>query len=110
MLVAVVASARSSTPNSPARDRDLELISVIRALVETRPSPPPLLAWLAEDYPGPFAAPDLDRRLWRYALAYTIRHIIFWPPDRAEADGLDPAHPLHTLGRLIDAPLPLAVT
>ncbi len=59
---------------------------------------------------GPFAAPDLDRRLWRYALAYTIRHIIFWPPDRAEADGLDPAHPLHTLGRLIDAPLPLAVT
>jgi len=89
---------------------DLELISVIRALdTETRLGVPrpPLLAWLAEDYPELFAAPDLDRQLWRYAIAYTIRHIIFWPPDRAEADGLDPGHPLHTLRRLIDAPLPL---
>ena len=89
---------------------DLELISVIRALdVETRLGVPrpPLLAWLAEDYPELFAAPDLDRRLWQYAIAYTIRHIIFWPPDRAEADGLDPGHPLHTLRRLINDPLPL---
>ena len=89
---------------------DLELISVIRALdTETRLGVPrpPLLAWLAEDYPELFAALDLDRRLWRYAIAYTIRHIIFWPPDRAEANGLDPGHPLHTLRRLIDAPLPL---
>jgi aminoglycoside phosphotransferase (APT) family kinase protein len=89
---------------------DLELISVIRALdVETRLGVrrPPLLAWLAEDYPELFAATDLNRRLWRYAIAYTIRHIIFWPPDRAEADGLDPGHPLHTLRRLINAPLPL---
>lgn len=89
---------------------DLELIPVVRALdIETRLGVPrpPLLAWLAEDYPGLFAAPDLDSRLWRYAIAYTIRHIIFWPPDRAEADGLDPGHPLHTLRRLIDAPLPL---
>ena len=89
---------------------DLELISVIRALdMETRLGVPrpPLLAWLAEDYPELFTAPDLDRRLWRYAIAYTIRHVIFWPPDRAEADGLDPGHPLHTLRRLIDAPLPL---
>lgn len=89
---------------------DLELISVIRALdVETRLGVyrPPLLAWLAEDYPELFAAPDLGRRLWRYAIAYTIRQIIFWPPDRAEADGLDAGHPLHTLRRLADAPLPL---
>lgn len=88
---------------------ELELISVIRALdVETRLGVPrpPLLAWLAEDYPELFAAPDLDTRLWQYALAYTIRHVIFWPPDRAEADGLDPGHPLHTLRRLVDAPLP----
>jgi hygromycin-B 7''-O-kinase len=88
---------------------DLELISVVRALdMESRLGVPrpPLLAWLAEDYPELFAAPDLDRRLWLYAIAYTIRHIIFWPPDRAEADGLDPGHPLHTLRRLIDAPLP----
>ncbi len=93
--------------------RDLELISVIRALdAETRLGVPrpPLLAWLAEDYPELFAAPDLGRRLWLYALAHTVRHIIFWPPDRPEADGLDPGHPLHTLRRLIDAPLPLWIT
>jgi aminoglycoside phosphotransferase (APT) family kinase protein len=90
--------------------RDLELISVVRALdAETRLGlqRPPLLAWLAADYPELFAAADLDRRLWLYALAYTIRQIIFWPPDRAEADDLEMTHPLHTLRRLIDAPLPL---
>jgi aminoglycoside phosphotransferase (APT) family kinase protein len=88
---------------------DLELISVVRALdAENRLGlwRPPLLAWLAEDYPELFAGPDLDRRLWLYALAYTTRQIIFWPPDRAEADGLAVTHPLHTLRRLIDAPLP----
>jgi len=67
----------------------------------------PLLAWLAADYPDLFSAPDLDKRLWLYALAYTIRHIIFWPPDRPKAGGLDVSHPLHTLRRLVDAPLPL---
>jgi aminoglycoside phosphotransferase (APT) family kinase protein len=90
--------------------RDLELMSVVRALdAETRLGiqRPPLLAWLAEDYPELFGAADLHRRLWLYALAYTIRQIIFWPPDRAEADGLEVTHPLHTLRRLIDAPLPL---
>jgi aminoglycoside phosphotransferase (APT) family kinase protein len=88
---------------------DLELISVVRALdAEARlgVQRPPLLAWLAEDYPELFSPADLDRRLWLYALAYTIRQIIFWPPDRAEADGLEATHPLHTLRRLIDAPLP----
>jgi hygromycin-B 7''-O-kinase len=88
---------------------DLELISVIRALdVETRLGVPrpPLLAWLAEDYPELFTGPDLNRRLRLYALAYAIRQIIFWPPDRTEADGLDAGHPLHTLRRLVDAPLP----
>ena len=91
---------------------DLELVSVVRALdMETRfgiPRPP-LLAWLAEDYPELFAAPDLGRRLWLYAISYTIRQIVFWPPDRTEADGLDPGHPLHTLRRLADAPLPLPI-
>ena len=89
--------------------RDLELISVVRALdAESRLGlrRPPLLAWLAEDYPELFGTADTDRRLWLYALAYTIRQIIFWPPDRAEADGLEATHPLHTLRRLIDAPLP----
>jgi aminoglycoside phosphotransferase (APT) family kinase protein len=88
---------------------DLELISVVRALdAEARlgVQRPPLLTWLAEDYPELFSPADLERRLWLYALAYTIRQIIFWPPDRAEADGLEPTHPLHALRRLIDAPLP----
>jgi aminoglycoside phosphotransferase len=88
---------------------DLELISVVRALdAETRLGVPrpPLLAWLAEDYPPLFSVPGLERRLWQYALAYTIRQIVFWPPDRAEADGLDRGHPLHTLRRLVDGPLP----
>jgi aminoglycoside phosphotransferase (APT) family kinase protein len=91
--------------------RDLELISVVRALdAESRLGVrrPPLLAWLAEDYPELFGTADLDRRLWLYAIAYTIRQIIFWPPDRAEADDLEVTHPLHTLRRLIDAPLPAA--
>jgi hypothetical protein len=57
--------------------------------------------------PGLFGAADLHRRLWYYALAYTIRQIIFWPPDRAETDDLEVTHPLHALRRLIDAPLPL---
>jgi aminoglycoside phosphotransferase (APT) family kinase protein len=90
--------------------RDLELISVVRALdAETRLGiqRPPLLAWLAEDYPELFGTANLRGRLWLYALAYTIRQIIFWPPDRAEADDLDITHPLHTVRRLIDAPLPL---
>ena len=90
--------------------RDLELISVVRALdAETRLGlrRPPLLAWLAADYPELFGPADLRRRLWAYALAYTIRQIIFWPPDRAEADDLEVTHPLRTLRRLIDAPLPL---
>jgi hygromycin-B 7''-O-kinase len=91
---------------------DLELISLVRALdAEGRAGlrRPPLLAWLAADYPELFGGAGLEQRLWLYALAYTIRQIIFWPPDRPEADGLDPGHPLHTLRRLIDAPLPVRI-
>lgn len=89
--------------------RDVELVSVVRALdMETRLGipRPPLLGWLTEDYPELFAAPDLAERMWRYAIAYTIRQIVFWPPDRAENDGLDQGHPVRTLRRLADAPLP----
>ena len=88
---------------------DLELISFIRAVDAERRlriERPPVLEWLRCDYPELFSAPDLDRRLWLYALTYTLRQIIFWPPDRPEHDGLDPSHPVHTLRRLIDAPLP----
>jgi aminoglycoside phosphotransferase (APT) family kinase protein len=87
---------------------DLEVISIVRALDAERRlgiRRPPLLEWLRQDYPELFAAPDLDRRLWLYALAYTLRQILFWPPDRPEHAGLTPTHPVHTIRRLIDGPL-----
>lgn len=55
--------------------------------------------------PKLFAAADLERRLWLYALAYTMRGIIFWPPDRPEADRA-PDHQLHLLRCLTQGPLP----
>jgi aminoglycoside phosphotransferase (APT) family kinase protein len=87
---------------------DLELISFVRAMDAERRlgiARPPLLDWLQEDYPELFAAPDLDRRLWLYALAFTLRHILFYPPDRPEGAGLEPTHPVHTLRRLVNRPL-----
>jgi aminoglycoside phosphotransferase (APT) family kinase protein len=88
--------------------RDLELISLVRMVELTRTwigrEPPPVLRWLQEDYPQMFAALDLERRLWLYALAYTMRGIIFWPPDRPEAE-LEPEHQLHLLRRLTQAPM-----
>jgi hypothetical protein len=82
-----------------ARTLPLEVAALLRALHAW--SVPGDLADLLR-YPGEDPDP-----LWLYALAYTIRQIIFWPPDRAEADDLEITHPLHTLRRLIDAPLPL---
>lgn len=87
---------------------ELELISFVRAMDAERRRGivrPPLLDWLEQDYPELFAGPDLDRRLWLYALAYTLRHILFWPPDRPEHAGLEPTHPIHRLRRLLDGPL-----
>jgi hypothetical protein len=57
--------------------RDLELISVVRALdAESRLGlqRPPLLAWLAEDYPEPFGPADLDKRLWLYRGSSSVRN------------------------------------
>ncbi len=86
--------------------RDLELVSVIRMLEDARTLRgsviPPVLHWLREDYPRLFEAPDLEHRLWLYALAYTVRAIVFWPPDRPETR-LDPVHQLHRLRRLMQA-------
>jgi hypothetical protein len=87
---------------------DLELISLVRAIDAERRlgiTRPPLLDWLQQDYPDLFATPDLDRRLWLYALAFTLRHILFYPPDSPEDGGLEPSHPVHTLRRLVDGPI-----
>ncbi len=64
---------------------------------------PPLLAWAREAYPALFAAPDLDQRLWLYQLAYTVRGIVVWPPDREEA-ALDSRHPARRLRTLVERP------
>jgi hypothetical protein len=61
-----------------------------------------VIRWIQDDYPKLFEAPDLDRRLWLYALAYTVRGIVFWPPDRPETE-LDQVHQLHRLRRLAKA-------
>jgi aminoglycoside phosphotransferase (APT) family kinase protein len=90
--------------------RDLELISFIRALDVERlvgAPPPPILRWIEDAYPELFAHPHLHERLWLYGLASAMHFVLFWPPDRPEGAGLHPAHPLHHLRRLIDAPLPL---
>ena len=56
---------------------------------------PPLFTWLAADYPS-CSAPLTCTGACGYTLSLT-----------AEADDLEVTHPLHTLRRLIDAPLPL---
>lgn len=85
---------------------DLELVSVIRMLEDARMLAdrplPPVLGWLRAAYPQLFAAPDLERRLWLYALAYTVRGIVFWPPDRPETE-LFAVHQVHRLRRLMHA-------
>lgn len=88
--------------------RDLELFSLIRVLADARalhgPAIPPVMRWMREDYPQLFKAPDLDRRLWLYTLAYTVRGIVYWPPDRPETELFD-VHQLHRLRRLTKAGL-----
>lgn len=88
--------------------RDLELVSLVRMLDDARTQHglaiPPVLHWLREDYPQLFETPDLDRRLWLYALAYTVRGIVFWPPDRPETELFD-VHQIHRLRRLTKAPM-----
>lgn len=89
---------------------DLELVSAVRALDAERRlgiHRPPVLEWLRQDYPEAFAHPDLGARLWLYAISYALRQALFWPADRAESAGLDLSHPLHSLRRLVQAPLPL---
>jgi hygromycin-B 7''-O-kinase len=89
---------------------DVELVSIVRMVQnppDMAPRPPrlPFLSWLRQDYPRLFEAPDLDERLWLCELAYILRGVIWWPPERPERE-LDPLHHIHTLRRLIEAPFP----
>ncbi len=59
-----------------------------------------IIAWLAEANPDAFSAPDLVKRVWLVELAYTLRHLLLWPPDRPEHD-LPTDHPLRRLRRIV---------
>jgi Phosphotransferase enzyme family len=76
--------------------RDLELAPFI-GFMEGRST---VLAWLEEDYPRLFAAPDLVRRLWLYQLAGTLRGLIVWPP-RGPEDALRPYSAVWELRKLL---------
>jgi aminoglycoside phosphotransferase (APT) family kinase protein len=86
---------------------DLELVSLVR-MSQADPSTGrllPYLSWLAHDYPAMFDVADLDERLWLCELGYILRGVIWWPPDQPESR-LDPSHHVHTLRRLVAAPMP----
>lgn len=84
---------------------DLELEPFLRAVdwsgwkSESMPVPEMavVLGWLAESYPGLFAASNLLERLWLYQLTSTIRDLFTWPAAPAPADRLAPDHLLNLL-------------
>jgi aminoglycoside phosphotransferase (APT) family kinase protein len=86
---------------------DAELVSFVRAAGywrgESRVERPPVIAWLEDDYPELFAAPDLRERIWVTELVYILRQLVVWPMDRPAAEQPD-EHPVHTLPRLVEAP------
>jgi aminoglycoside phosphotransferase (APT) family kinase protein len=61
---------------------------------------PPVVRWLAADYPELFSAPDLRERLWMTELAYGLRQLVVWPPKDATVARDD----LVGLARLVEAP------
>ena len=76
--------------------RDLELAPFV-GFLRGRST---VLAWLEEDYPRLFAAPDLIQRLWLYQLAGTLRGLIVWPP-RSPEDALRPYSAVWELRKLL---------
>jgi aminoglycoside phosphotransferase (APT) family kinase protein len=59
-----------------------------------------VLAWLEEDYPRLFAAPDLVQRLWLYQVAGTLRGLIVYPP-RGPENALRPYGAVEELRKLL---------
>jgi aminoglycoside phosphotransferase len=64
---------------------------------------PPILTWLRDAYPELFAAPDLEGRLWLYALVFHLQGVLVWPPDAPERD-LVAEHHVHALRELVGRP------
>jgi hypothetical protein len=76
--------------------RDLELAPFV-GFIGGRST---VLAWLEEDYPRLFAAPDLVQRLWLYQLTGTLRGLIVYPPSGPE-DALHPYGAVWELRKLL---------
>jgi aminoglycoside phosphotransferase len=57
--------------------------------------------WLAEDYPELFAHPHQFERLRLYCLAYDVRELLLFPPQRRARD-LSEHHPYNRLTRTVN--------
>lgn len=57
-------------------------------------------AWLAEDYPELFSAPNWIDRLRLYSIAYDVRDLLAFPPS-VRVSALPPLHPYHRLVRVV---------
>jgi hygromycin-B 7''-O-kinase len=60
----------------------------------------PVPWWLAEDYPDLFAEPDLLARTILYSIAYDMRELLLFPPQRPARE-LSTYHPLNRLLRTL---------
>jgi aminoglycoside phosphotransferase (APT) family kinase protein len=58
-------------------------------------------AWLAEAYPRLFAYPNQRDRLRIFAIAYEVRELLAYPPDRP-VELLSLLHPYHRLARVVN--------
>jgi hygromycin-B 7''-O-kinase len=56
--------------------------------------------WLAEDYPELFAFPHQYERLRLYSIAYDVRELVAFPPNRPPRE-LSPHHPYRRLERTV---------
>jgi aminoglycoside phosphotransferase (APT) family kinase protein len=86
---------------------DLELEPHLRTFPDADPMEEAktreILGWLAETHPAAFGPPDLILRLWLYQIAFALRQLVIWAPDRPAAD-LPVGHPLRRLRQLVEGP------
>jgi hygromycin-B 7''-O-kinase len=61
----------------------------------------PVVTWLRDGYPELFEAPHLEARVNVCSLAYDLRDLAMFPPDRPRKE-LPPFHPVNRLARLLD--------
>ena len=79
---------------------DLEL----QPLLRPEPGhPPEIVGQLARTYPALVAEPHTVDRLWLYDLAFTLRHLLVWPPTAPGSD-LPAWHPVRRLPTMLQGP------